>query len=303
MAPAGQQSKRKFSTPLETLRLPKHLQASSSPRPSMSSSGTKVVSVRTPKRPTAPAAVTESPGNWTHPRLREINRRRNRTTFTDKNIRKIAYNIAALIGLWVLQWAAESVSDRFLGPDSLRRETKNMCSWAYLLVQTLPFINIGIALLPLFRTEDNISDIPLTPGQRKLLGLPPSSAPPTPNAVYSTPPRYSRTPSMSGSIASKASFSGSPLSARGSVNKAAQQSTGSPYSPAASPLNGKSGFNPSLNGNGRRSSFGSPSPLPNSGSLFSEPATPSPSTKKTSVGLNNKWLYEKGRRSSGSWMQ
>ncbi|CAI4213751.1 unnamed protein product [Parascedosporium putredinis] len=187
----------------------------------MSSSSTKVVPVRTPQRPTAPAPAIESPGNWTHPRLREINRRRNRSTFNDKNVRKIAYNIAALIGLWILQW----VADQVLSPDS-------------------------------------------------------------------------------GSIASKASFSGSPLSARGSVNKAAQQhGAGSPYSPAASPLNGKSGFNPSLNSNGRRSSFGSPVPLSNSASLFSEPATPSPSTKKTSVGLNNKWLYEKGRRSSGSWMQ
>lgn len=269
----------------------------------MSSSGTKVVSVRTPQRPSAPAPVIDSPGNWTHPRLREINRRRNRTTFTDKNVRKIAYNIAALIGLWFLQWAAESVTDRFLSLDNFSRQTKYICSWAYLIIRTLPFLNIGIAFLPLFRTEDNLADIPLTPGQRKLLGLPPSSAPPTPNAVYSTPPRYSRTPSISGSIASKASFSGSPLSARGSVNRASQQTAGSPYSPTASPLNGKSGFNPSLNSNGRRSSFGSPSPLGNSGGLFSEPATPSPSTKKTSVGLNNKWLYEKGRRSSGSWMQ
>lgn len=266
----------------------------------MSSSSTKVVPVRTPQRPTAPAPAIESPGNWTHPRLREINRRRNRSTFNDKNVRKIAYNIAALIGLWILQW----VADQVLSPDSFTRQTKTLLSWAYLALQALPLLNIGVACLPLFRTEDNLSDIPLTPGQRKLLGLPPSTTAPIPNAVYSTPPRYSRTPSISGSIASKASFSGSPLSARGSVNKAAQQhGAGSPYSPAASPLNGKSGFNPSLNSNGRRSSFGSPVPLSNSASLFSEPATPSPSTKKTSVGLNNKWLYEKGRRSSGSWMQ
>ena len=56
----------------------------------------------------------------------------------------------------------------------------------------------------------------------------------------------------------------------------------------------------------KRMSFGGNTP---SGSLFAEsgfssssgaPSTPTPSTGKASVGLNNKWLYEKRRDSPRS---
>ena len=53
-----------------------------------------------------PPAV-DSPGTWRHPRLNEITRRRNATTFTEKNIRQIAYNIAALFILWTLRLLAK----------------------------------------------------------------------------------------------------------------------------------------------------------------------------------------------------
>ncbi|SPN97593.1 uncharacterized protein DNG_01105 [Cephalotrichum gorgonifer] len=257
----------------------------------MSSSSRTNVMATTPKRTTKPA-VTESPGNWSHPRLREITRRRNATTFTDRNVRTITQNIGAIVALHALRWAVTS----FVSLDILSASLKSTASYVFLALLVPPFINILLALLPLFRPEDTLSDIPLTPSQRRLLNLPPSSAAPTPNAVYSTPPRYSRTPSISGSIASS-------VSSRASV---AGNAPTSPYSPAASPLQGK-GFNPTRNG--RRSSFGSPSPLGggsgggNGGKLFEGVTSPSPSGKKTSVGLNSKWLYERGRRSSGSWMQ
>src|ERR1700686_1329402 len=77
--------------------------------------------------------------------------------------------------------------------------------------------NIIMACLPLFRSRDDISDIALTPGQRKLMGLPPISTPPTPGSRYITPPRYARTPTpLSGSPASRGNYSGSPLSGKGS---------------------------------------------------------------------------------------
>ena len=155
--------------------------------------------------------------------------------------------------------------------------------------------------MPLVRREDDLSDIPLTPAQRKLLGLPPSATAPTPDATYSTPPRYSRTPSIAGSIGSRGSYASSPLSGRGSPALQGAGS-GSPYSPMGSPLYNK-GLEVSQNG--RRSSIGSPSPFSASTStnLFSDPGSPSPGGKRTSVGLNSKWLYERGRRSSGSaWM-
>lgn len=157
--------------------------------------------------------------------------------------------------------------------------------------------NILYTCLPLWRAKDDLSDIPLTAAQRQLLGLPPSSAPPSPGSQYSTPPRYVRTPTpLSGSPASKkGSYSNSPLSGKG-----VSRSPGSPFPSSASPLLQKT-----MAGNGanRRSSFsGSPLGLGSSRSGMPEtPSTPTPGTTKGSgIGLNSKWLYDKGRRSSGT---
>jgi nucleoporin POM34 len=51
-------------------------------------------------------SVTDSPGTWRHPRLDEITRRRNATTFSEKNVRQIAYNVIALLGFWSAQLLA-----------------------------------------------------------------------------------------------------------------------------------------------------------------------------------------------------
>ena len=110
-------------------------------------------------------------------------------------------------------------------------------------------------------------------------------------------------------MGSRASYSSSPLSGRGSPTINGNLG-GSPYSPAGSPL-GQKTFGNGTNGN-RRSSIGSHSPLgaplalgaSTASSIFSDPGTPTPAAgKRTSVGLNSKWLYERGRRSSGSaWL-
>ena len=161
-------------------------------------------------------------------------------------------------------------------------------------------VNIIMACYPLFRKADDLSDIALTPAQRKLLGLPPSPAPPTPGSQYSTPPRYARTPS--GSPASKkANFSNSPLAGKGSPRSPSAE-VGSPFSPNASPLLQKSIAG--MNGTNRRHSYGSPSPLGPGGSRFGAseaPGSPSPGAAKgAGIGLNSKWLYDKERRSSGT---
>ncbi len=49
----------------------------------------------TPVKQTA-AAPKESPGNWKHPRLAEIQRRQSRVVFSDKNARTVMHNAAAL---------------------------------------------------------------------------------------------------------------------------------------------------------------------------------------------------------------
>jgi nucleoporin POM34 len=44
----------------------------------------------------AESPASDSPGNWKHPRLQEIIRRQNASTFSDKNVKKIAWNVAAI---------------------------------------------------------------------------------------------------------------------------------------------------------------------------------------------------------------
>lgn len=153
--------------------------------------------------------------------------------------------------------------------------------------------------LPLLRAKDDMSDIPLTPAQRKLLGLPPSSAPPTPGSQYITPPRYARTPTpLGGSPATNAGYSGSPLAGRGSPLNGSI--SGSPFSPGTSPLLQRA--TGGVSSDSRRHSYGSPSSLGQSGRIGSAeaPSTPSPASRGTGIGLNSKWLYDKGRRNSGN---
>lgn len=194
--------------------------------------------------------------------------------------------------------ASLTLNQRFRLPKPFRL----YLGWAWFLAQLLPFIQIGMACLPLIRPKDELSDIPLTATQRKLLGLDPSVVAPTPEAKFSTPPRYSRTPSIAGSVGSRASYPGSPLDGRGGdISKPLPPSFAgalSQFSPIGNPLL------QSVNGmNNRRTSFGSPGSFgaSTSSNIFSDPTSPSPAGgKRTSIGLNNKWLYEKGRRPSGS---
>lgn len=169
-----------------------------------------------------------------------------------------------------------------------------------LAVTTLiPLILLAYALLPLrplFSNPDDLPDVPLTPQQRSLLGLKPSSQPATPGSRYITPPRYSRSATpRSGS----SSASGSPFSGKGSPLGSGMAAPS--YSPNASLLFQKAMGRDS----NRRFSYASPSPLgrgkpamESSSSLASQ-LTDSPSAGKgASVGLNSRWLYERGRRSS-----
>ena len=175
--------------------------------------------------------------------------------------------------------------------------------WPVWLIRMVLLWNIVTALMPLARQKDELTDIPLTPSQRALLGLDPSATPPaTPETQYVTPPRYprSRTP-INGTPASRGSSSAnSPRSRNGSPGSGGKQLSDSFFSPSASPLwRGMGGAR-----GGRRHSYGLASPLgPGSGnkdmSVFA-PSTPSPPGGKAgSVPLNSRWLYEKGRSSSG----
>jgi len=176
-----------------------------------------------------------------------------------------------------------------------------------LVFRLLLVYNIAVALFPLIRRKDDLLDIPLTPSQRALLGLDPNATPPmTPGTQYITPPRYPRSStSLSGTPGSRSSSHwSSPLSGRGNVS-IGRNGGESSFSPSASPLLHKAiaGGPKDLI---RRHSYGSPSPLgPNTNgrsmSILGAPSTPCPTVGKgASVGLNSRWLYEKGRGSPGS---
>ncbi|KAL4805959.1 nuclear pore complex component-domain-containing protein [Aspergillus unguis] len=250
----------------------------------------------TPKSSPSPAPASEksqTPGKWRHPQLNEIVRRQHAGTFGDDNVKRLIWNGSALIATWAFggTW-------RYYF--RLLQKTFEIPTYSDLSLLTLQLVfvfNIIVALYPLFRPKDEISDIPLTPTQRALLGLNPSAtSSPTPATSYVTPPKYR----VSGSrTASPASLSGSPLSATASTSSL-RFSTSMPFSPSPSPLLHKKVANGGR-GNGRRPSFGSPSPLRSS--PFKEsvalPSTPSPASgKRGSLGVNNKWLYERSRRPS-----
>ncbi|KAI4236660.1 MAG: hypothetical protein L6R40_006102 [Gallowayella cf. fulva] len=255
-----------------------------------------------------PAAATPSPGRWRHPHFDEITQRQKASTFDETNLRRIIWNIGFVIVLYTLRNFLQSNP----GTLSLLLSSPSQSYLRAFLFYTtlLPIYNIVVDLWPLYKGHDNISDISLTPSQRALLGLDPNATPPpTVGAQYITPPRYARSPTPrndSGtsnrsrhSSAGKTPFSHQDQGSQSSLFGSSEN----PFSPSASPL-----WQKSMLGNGRdtrrRSSLGTPSPLgpgKDSGSLWM-PHTPSPTAGRgqaTRVGLNNRWLYERGRTSSG----
>ncbi|EAW12677.1 putative nuclear pore complex component [Aspergillus clavatus NRRL 1] len=255
----------------------------------------------TPKAASAPAPASEdarTPGKWRHPYLNEVVRRQNAGTFGDRNVRKLMWNGGALVATWFFGNTVRSYSLRLQNSS----EYPAYPELALLALQLVLALNILIALYPLFRPKDTISDIPLTPTQRSLLGLDPSATPPlTPGTTYITPPRYRLSASRTASPASASKGPSSALSVSTGLS-GRRPSAGASFSPSTSPLLYKAVSNGNRD-NGRRPSFGSSS-LSRS-SLFGEssigPASPSPvGGKRVNLGLSNKWLYERSRRLSAS---
>ncbi|KAF7914457.1 uncharacterized protein EAF01_000863 [Botrytis porri] len=248
-----------------------------------------------------PQPSTPQAGTWKHPKFDEIARRQNVATFTDQNMRRLLWNGVGFVVLWYI---GQTIWRTFPGYFFGEALFPMFASWTFRIIQLCLIFNIVVALRPFYTKRDNMEDIPLTPAQRKLLGLKPSSRPPTPGSEYVTPPRYRRTSTPLSS--SPANRRGNPASGSPSGKRSESPHTqdgleslinplGPVYSPGASPLLQKTLMSGSGN---RRSSYGS-NPL---GRSIGDPGTPSPLgvAKPSSVGLNNKWLYEKGRRNSGN---
>ncbi|KAI6249117.1 Nucleoporin [Erysiphe necator] len=235
----------------------------------------------TPPLPSTPVnrIISSSPpaGTWQHPRLDEIVSRQNACSFDKRNIKSIIYNTGVV---FAIIFAARQVTKVF--PFLLHDSTslKQYIRFLYYFIQAILVYNIIIAFLPLFRQTDDLADIPLTPAQRKLLGLSPLSAAHTPGSKFNTPPRYARTSTP---------LSGSPIGllSPGKENASFGNFTGSPLSV----LEKFGGIN-------TRSSFGPKSLSPNFKGIYETPGTPTPCLSKEGVTVSSKWLYEKGRRSS-----
>ncbi|KAF2826588.1 hypothetical protein CC86DRAFT_292063 [Ophiobolus disseminans] len=268
----------------------------------------------TPATPSTPAAQTEQQstpsGSWKHPKFDEIARRQYATTFDERNVRAIVAN-AGLLFLSVFGNTVTSqvkVLEYAATPINTVIQSIPYSSWLIVFARLAFATNIVIAFLPLVRRykPDDIRDIPLTPSQRASMGLkagvtldrPTGSAYQSPN--YVTPPRYQRSTPRSSSFSNTDRNSQSPLtgSPRGGFAASGSNSPFSPNMSSGSPL-----FQKAMGGSAtKRLSYGGGSPM--GSSLFGDssssavPGTPTPSSTKASVGLNNKWLYEKRRDSS-----
>ncbi|KAI6838611.1 hypothetical protein KC327_g5339 [Hortaea werneckii] len=312
-------------------RSPAQPQANTSPSP-LAAAKSAVASV-TPSKSPIPGTPTQqpsspalsTPGAWQHPRMDEVLRRRDANRFDKSHMQMIALNLALLILTFLTSTITRSILPRTLLTSSTYQSTT---FYTHLLLRAFLTLNIALSLAPLFRPQDPCDDIPLTDSQRYHLGLPPRTRPATPmeEKNYVTPPRYSRNSTPQSDRASLRLFaSDSPLGTRSAGASPLDRSlggrggslSGSPFaspsqrpSPLGARPTGATGMNSSPR---RRSSFqgatqrGSPlsgfNDLDGFGSSVFGGSTGTPTKSsgatttpvgKASVGLNSKWLYEKG---------
>ncbi|KAK3640491.1 hypothetical protein LTR56_011829 [Elasticomyces elasticus] len=260
-------------------------------------------STNSPHTPSTPQQQQSSPsvstpGQWQHPRYEEIVKRRSANRFDSTNMRVVGLNAGFIAISVVVPFIASLII-----PRQYLLAAEPYQFYILLILRLFFAMNLIIGFAPLLKPKDNCDDVPLTPSQRQLLGLPPMSRPATPQEQqqYVTPPRYSRsTTPQSNTSSLRAQTSGSPLNGRpleSSTSQLGRRSvSGSPGMGGASPL-AYGGLR--SNSGARRTSFQS-SPL--STPEFDAAGSISTPTKsgKASVGLNSKWLYEKGRGSPRS---
>ncbi|OQV06474.1 hypothetical protein CLAIMM_11035 [Cladophialophora immunda] len=153
--------------------------------------------------PTPPS----TPGKFRHPLTTEILRRNAATALTDRSVKGAVTNAAALLATFIFSDVYYSSVPPLLKSSGIT-DPAQISQTALFIIRLLFCLNIILLLrpiMPYISKKDQITDIPLTPSQRSLLGLRPSvhpsQSPAGSPASYITPPRYRR---LSGS------FSGSP---------------------------------------------------------------------------------------------
>ncbi|KAK9471602.1 nuclear pore complex component-domain-containing protein [Dipodascopsis tothii] len=147
---------------------------------------------RDDRGPTTPATPADVPtGSWKHPSLDAVQRRGAAREFTQATSRRMVLN--------AVSWIAFHVGSRALASLAWMQElyaaneifSRNL-HYAGVALQMLFLWNIIDGLIKLARPQDRFEDLPLTPSQRKLLGLNPDVVPSKP-VTPMTPPKYVKT--------------------------------------------------------------------------------------------------------------
>ncbi|KAK9477784.1 nuclear pore complex component-domain-containing protein [Lipomyces japonicus] len=204
--------------------------------------------------PTASKPVTprELPkGEWRHPAFDQVQERTSQTEFTQNTGHKMFLNALAWIAYavvigWLRKW--NWMADLTAQNEIFR---KNM-TYIGIALQLLFLWNIVDGLVRLLRPREKFADIPLTPSQRKLMGLDDKVKTSSP-AKPLTPPKYVKGYSQAresprASPLLKKSIQGAAVDKnKNSSPKSAGNQVASPNSPArstGSPVS-SSGFTPS----------------------------------------------------------
>ncbi|KAI5816948.1 nuclear pore complex component-domain-containing protein [Pyronema omphalodes] len=217
--------------------------------------------------PTTPATPT---GTWRHPAMEALSQRRSRETFTDASLAKVTWNGFALVMSFIL--VAFGGTTRL--HDKVLLNAPSLLTYGMYLVwfiRLLFLYNIGDMLNKLYNTSTkDYSDIPMTPDQRRLLGLSPGNVrvPAPAQSFENTPPRYTKSSPTARSTSAAPPVSSSPVINRSST--ASTASVAEVQSPMQTPLKGLSG-----------------------GKLgWGSPRTPA-AAGASSVTPGNRWAYEK----------
>lgn len=211
----------------------------------------------TPPNAYKPSTPSEVPtGSWEHPSLKDIRRR---TVNKELVLRHVLINIAILVFIYLLSRLGKRGPLHFyIGwIESQGSILSAVVKYGHIGLQLLCFYNVVVGLSQLFQPPEKFDDLPITPSQRKLLGLPDS-----PNSAKSSPspPRY-----LKSSPQARLSPRPSPLS----------KSSSSPLSKSTAIFNtpSKSGSNSNNNTPSKQTTNALASDSPNS-STGAAPFTP-----------------------------
>lgn len=173
-------------------------------------------------KPSTPSQIPT--GSWEHPSLKDI---RKRTVNKELMIHKLLINGGILIALYLFSRGNNTAQlNNWFGFITHKYpQILTYSRYLYIGIQLLCFYNVLVSVSSLFEPKEKYDDLPITPNQRKLLGLPES-----PNSAKSSPspPKY-----LKSSPQARVSPRPSPLSKSSSspLSKSGQPITSSPNTP------------------------------------------------------------------------